>query len=87
MGADAEAPEARRVSRLCAGSAGLWALAGEPQDGDFSIGGEEKFVYDFIQSLGLQKTDIGGWSMGGWIVLRLALDHPEMFDRVVVYDP
>lgn len=59
----------------------------QPQDGDYSISGQTKFVYDFIQSLGLQKTDIGGWSMGGWIALKLALDHPELIDRVVVYDP
>jgi pimeloyl-ACP methyl ester carboxylesterase len=57
-----------------------------PADSDYSIATQEKFVADFIQSLGLQKTDIGGWSMGGWIVLKLALDHPEMLDRVVVYD-
>jgi len=57
-----------------------------PVDSDYSIATQEKFVVDFIQSLGLQKTDIGGWSMGGWIVLKLALDHPEMLDRVVVYD-
>jgi pimeloyl-ACP methyl ester carboxylesterase len=59
----------------------------KPQDGDYSINGQTKFVYDFIQSLGLQKTDLGGWSMGGWIALKLALDHPELIDRVVVYDP
>jgi len=57
-----------------------------PENGDYSISGEEKFVYDFIQSLGLQKTDLGGWSMGGWIALKLALDHPDLIDRVVVYD-
>jgi pimeloyl-ACP methyl ester carboxylesterase len=58
----------------------------KPQDGDYSIAGEEKFVYDFVQAIGLQKTDLGGWSMGGWITLKLALDHPEIVDRVVVYD-
>jgi pimeloyl-ACP methyl ester carboxylesterase len=58
-----------------------------PENGDYSINGQEKFLYDFIQSLGLQKTDLGGWSMGGWISLKLALDHPELIDRVVVYDP
>jgi pimeloyl-ACP methyl ester carboxylesterase len=57
-----------------------------PAESDYSIATQEKFVVDFIQSLGLQKTDIGGWSMGGWVVLKLALDHPEMLDRVVVYD-
>lgn len=59
----------------------------KPQDGDYSITGQTKFIYDFIQALGLQKTDLGGWSMGGWIALKLALDHPELIDRVVVYDP
>lgn len=58
----------------------------KPSDSDYSISTQEQFVADFIRSLGLQKTDIGGWSMGGWITLKLALDHPEMVDRVVVYN-
>jgi pimeloyl-ACP methyl ester carboxylesterase len=57
-----------------------------PTGSDYSISVQEQFVADFIQSLGLQKTDIGGWSMGGGIALKLALDHPEIVDRVVVYD-
>jgi pimeloyl-ACP methyl ester carboxylesterase len=59
----------------------------KPGDSDYSIATQEQFVADFIQSIGLQKPDVGGWSMGGWIVLKLALDHPDMVDRVVVYDP
>ncbi len=58
----------------------------KPLNSDYSISTQEKFVVDFIQALGLQKPDIGGWSMGGWITLKLALDHPELVDRVVVYD-
>ena len=58
----------------------------KPESGDYSISGEEQFVSEFIQALGLQKPDVGGWSMGGWIALKLALDHPDMVDRVVVYD-
>ena len=58
----------------------------KPGDSDYSIATQEQFVADFIQAIGLQKPDIGGWSMGGWIVLKLALDHPEMVNRVVVYD-
>jgi pimeloyl-ACP methyl ester carboxylesterase len=57
-----------------------------PADSDYSISTQEKFVTDFIQALGLQKTDLAGWSMGGWIALKLAADHPEMVDRIVVYD-
>jgi len=58
----------------------------KPADSDYSIATQEQFVVDFIQALGLPRTDIGGWSMGGWVTMRLALDHPAMIDRVVVYD-
>ncbi len=58
----------------------------KPQDGDYTMEGEARFVYDFIQALGLQKTDIAGWSMGGWVTLTLAHDHPEILNRVVVLD-
>jgi len=59
----------------------------KPDGSDYSIVTQEAFVMDFIQALGLQKPDVGGWSMGGWITLKLALDHPELLNRVVVYDP
>ncbi len=39
-----------------------------------------------FRQLDLQKPNVGGWSMGGWIVLKLALDHPDVVNRVVVYD-
>jgi pimeloyl-ACP methyl ester carboxylesterase len=58
----------------------------KPADSDYSISTQEQFVADFIQAIGLQKPNVGGWSMGGWIVLKLALDHPDMVDRVVIYD-
>ena len=57
-----------------------------PADGDYSMAGESRFVFDFIQALGLQKTDLGGWSMGGWVALTLAHDHPEVLNRVVLFD-
>jgi len=57
-----------------------------PGDSDYSISTQEQVVADFIQALGLQKTDVAGWSMGGWVSLKLALDHPELVDRLVVYD-
>ena len=55
-------------------------------NGDYSIPGQTKYVYDFIQALGLQKTNLGGWSLGGWIAVSLAHDHPELLNRVVLFD-
>ncbi len=55
-------------------------------DVSYSISMEEAAVVQFMQALHLAHADVGGWSMGGWVTLKLALDHPEMVDRLVVYD-
>jgi pimeloyl-ACP methyl ester carboxylesterase len=57
-----------------------------PADSDYSISTQEQLVADFVHALGLQRADVGGWSMGGWVAMKLALDHPEMVDRLIVYD-
>jgi len=53
---------------------------------DYSVSLQEKTVMDFMDALGLEDSDVGGWSMGGWVALKLTIDHPEMVDRVVVFD-
>lgn len=55
-------------------------------DANYSISMEETAVVQFMQAVHLTRVDVGGWSMGGWVSLKLALDHPEMVDRLVVYD-
>ncbi len=53
---------------------------------DYSISLEEDIMLKFMDNLHIQHADLGGWSMGGWIALRLALDHPARVDHLVVYD-
>jgi pimeloyl-ACP methyl ester carboxylesterase len=55
-------------------------------DVDYSIPLEEQTVAQFMQAVHVPRADVGGWSMGGWVVMKLALDHPEMVDRLVIYD-
>jgi pimeloyl-ACP methyl ester carboxylesterase len=55
-------------------------------DVDYSISLEEQTVAQFMQTMHVPRADVGGWSMGGWIAMKLALDHPEMVDRLVIYD-
>jgi pimeloyl-ACP methyl ester carboxylesterase len=55
-------------------------------DVDYSISLEEQTVAQFMQVMHVPRADVGGWSMGGWIAMKLALDHPEIVDRLVIYD-
>jgi pimeloyl-ACP methyl ester carboxylesterase len=55
-------------------------------DVDYSIPLQEQTVVDFMQAVHVPRADVGGWSMGGWIAMKLALDHPEMVDRLMIYD-
>lgn len=58
----------------------------KPADGDYSLDAEERLTTDFLKGLHLNKVDLGGWSMGGWVSMKLALDHPEFVRRLMVYD-
>ena len=41
-------------------------------------------VAELIKWLGYDKADVMGYSMGGATALRVAIDHPEVVDRLVV---
>ena len=43
-------------------------------------------VEGFLDSQGLKQTDLAGWSMGGWIAMRVALDEPERISRLILLD-
>jgi pimeloyl-ACP methyl ester carboxylesterase len=63
-----------------------YGASDKPADSDFSIATEERVVMDFMDAIHLPHADIVGWSMGGWIALKLALDAPQRVDRIAVYD-
>jgi pimeloyl-ACP methyl ester carboxylesterase len=58
----------------------------KPLDGDFSLAVEERITRGYMQAMGLKRADIAGWSMGGWVALKIALDAPETVRRLVLYD-
>ena len=55
-------------------------------DVDYSIALQAKTVASFMQAVHVSRADVGGWSMGGWVVMKLAIEHPEMVNRLVIYD-
>jgi len=58
----------------------------EPVDFSYSIPDEANAVLGFMNSLGLMQVDLGGWSMGGWIVQCLAATHPERIRKLMLFD-
>ena len=58
----------------------------KPANGDFTLTGEERLVVDFLSALHIPKADVAGWSMGGWVSMLVALDHPEVVHRLLLYD-
>jgi pimeloyl-ACP methyl ester carboxylesterase len=57
-----------------------------PSDADYSIPMQVEAVRAFMLAMGLDRARVAGLSMGGWVVSRLAGDHPEMVERLVVVD-
>ena len=55
-------------------------------DVDYTIETEVRIVQQFLDSQKLEQPDLGGWSMGGWIVLQLAVEHPGRVRRLMVFD-
>lgn len=41
-------------------------------------------VAELIKALGYEKADVMGYSLGGATALRVAIDHPEVVDRLVL---
>ena len=55
-------------------------------DVSYSIALETEIFHSFLDSQHLQQPDLGGWSMGGWIVLNYTLDFPTHVRRVIAFD-
>jgi pimeloyl-ACP methyl ester carboxylesterase len=58
----------------------------KPANASYSIPEEAGIVRAFLASQHLEHTALAGWSMGGWIAMRVALDEPERVSRLLLYD-
>ena len=63
-----------------------YGTSDKPPGGDFSLKAEERIVAGFIDELHLRQPDVAGWSMGGWLAAKYALDYPDRVRRLLLYD-
>jgi pimeloyl-ACP methyl ester carboxylesterase len=58
----------------------------QPEDFSYSVPDEASVVVGFLDAMGLKQVDLGGWSMGGWIVQRVASEYPARVARLLLFD-
>ncbi len=58
-----------------------------PAAADYGVHMQVEAVRAFMAAVGLSRARVAGNSMGGWIVARLAGEHPELVERLVVVAP
>lgn len=57
-----------------------------PANFSYSVPDEAKIVVGFMDAMSLKQADLGGWSMGGWIVQLVANDYPERVRHLMLFD-
>jgi pimeloyl-ACP methyl ester carboxylesterase len=58
----------------------------KPANFSYSVPDEAAMVVGFLDALGLKQVDLGGWSMGGWIVQRVAAAQPARVRKLLLFD-
>lgn len=56
----------------------------KPRDADYSVRMQAGVVRGFMDALRIQEADMIGISMGGWVALKIAADHPRRVRRLVL---
>jgi pimeloyl-ACP methyl ester carboxylesterase len=57
-----------------------------PADFSYSVTDQSKIVVGFFDAVGLKQADLGGWSMGGWVVQLTAVRSPERVRKLMLFD-
>src|SRR6202167_5541606 len=57
-----------------------------PPNAAYSIAEESGALEAFLDNRHLAQTDLAGWSMGGWLAMRVALDQPQRIRRLAIFD-
>jgi pimeloyl-ACP methyl ester carboxylesterase len=56
-------------------------------ESSFSIPWYGDWVVALIRGYGFDRVDLGGLSLGGWITLEVAINHPDVVRRIIPINP
>jgi pimeloyl-ACP methyl ester carboxylesterase len=57
-----------------------------PASFSYSVRDQAHIVIGFMDAMRLDRVDLGGWSMGGWIVQLVAGQIPARIQRLMLFD-
>lgn len=63
-----------------------YGRSARPADFSYSPRAEAEAVTGFFNAMHLTRVNLGGWSMGGWIVQLIASEEPERIQKLVLFD-
>jgi pimeloyl-ACP methyl ester carboxylesterase len=72
---------AQNRSVILFNNAGIASSEGNPAD---TIDGMARHVIAFVDALGLEKIDLFGFSMGGFVAQNVVLDRPKLVRRLIL---
>ena len=55
-------------------------------DGDYTMEAVTRHIHRFMETLGIQKVHLAGHSRGALPAARIAVDHPEMIQTLILFD-
>jgi proline iminopeptidase len=61
-------------------------LSAEPADGSYRLQDYARDLEGLRQHLGLEAPALIGWSHGGMVAMRYAIDHPDRLSKLILYD-
>jgi len=79
-------PELARHFRVIALDLKGFGLSERPAGGDYSLTAQARLVSEFMERLGIRRATVLGHSMGGEVAMRLAVNHPERVERLILVD-
>jgi pimeloyl-ACP methyl ester carboxylesterase len=72
---------AKKRSVILFNNAGIASSGGAPAD---TIDAMAKHVIAFVVALGLERIDLFGFSMGGFVAQKVVLDRPQLVRRLIL---
>ena len=61
-----------------------YGYSGKPRNLDYTIARQAEMVVSFMQRLGIDRAVLVGSSYGGAIAATIALDHPDLVEKLVL---